>query len=104
MADQDVEDRDAEGRGVEGRDVQGRDVEEVVRADVARVLGCESAQVDPEEDLFERGLDSVRLMTLVERWRSAGLPGLEFPDLAEQPRLSAWVALARGVGAGGRGR
>ncbi|WP_205707946.1 hypothetical protein [Kineococcus vitellinus] len=57
-----------------------------------------------EEDLFDRGLDSVRLTTLVERRRSAGLTGLEFPDLAEQPRLSARVAPAREVGAGRQGR
>ncbi|WP_432533791.1 phosphopantetheine-binding protein [Kineococcus arenarius] len=66
---------------------------ERVRADVARLLGCDPADLDADEDLLDRGLDSIRLMSLVENWRRAGASGLEFPDLAEQPVLRRWEEL-----------
>lgn len=70
---------------------------ERIRADVAELLDCAPEGIDPEEDLLDRGLDSVRIMSLVERWRSAGAPGLEFPDLAEEPVLRRWVELVAGA-------
>ena len=66
---------------------------ERVRADVAALLGCPPADLDDAEDLFEEGLDSVRLMSLVARWRADGATGLEYADLAEEPVLSRWTAL-----------
>ena len=104
MHDPDVEQRVGEQRVEEqrvGERVEERveDVDALVRADVGRLLGCDGATIDPEEDLLDRGLDSVRLMTLVERWRAAGLGGVEFADLAERPRLSSWVDLLRSGGA-----
>jgi aryl carrier-like protein len=67
--------------------------EERMRADVAELLACDPAEIDADEDLLDRGLDSIRLMTLVERWRAAGATGLEFPDLAEEPVLSHWTTI-----------
>ncbi|MFD9959442.1 phosphopantetheine-binding protein [Amycolatopsis sp. NPDC058986] len=67
-----------------------------VRADIAGLLGCDPAEVSPEENLLDRGLDSVRIMSLIERWRAAGATGLEFPDLAERPELGHWTALLAG--------
>lgn len=67
-----------------------------VRADVAELLGCSPEEIDPRENLFDRGLDSVRVMSLVERWRAAGATELEFPDLAEQPELGHWLNLLTG--------
>ena len=64
---------------------------EQIRSDVAELLACDPAEIDPNEDLLDRGLDSMRLMSLVERWREAGATDLEFPDLAEQPELGHWV-------------
>ncbi|GGO38180.1 phosphopantetheine-binding protein [Streptomyces lasiicapitis] len=69
---------------------------ERVRADVAELLGCDPAEIAPDDNLFDLGLDSVRIMTLVERWRSGGAADLEFPDLAEQPELAHWTALLTG--------
>lgn len=66
---------------------------ERVRKDVADLLACDPSEIDPAEDLLDRGLDSVRLMALVERWREAGAADLEFPDLAEQPELGHWITL-----------
>ncbi|WP_216216723.1 phosphopantetheine-binding protein [Amycolatopsis aidingensis] len=71
-----------------------------IRADVAGLLGCEPAEIDANENLFDRGLDSVRVMSLVERWRAEGATGLEFPDLAERPELAHWTEIV----AGGAGR
>lgn len=69
--------------------------EERIRSDVAELLDCTPDAIDPEEDLLDRGLDSVRIMSLVERWREAGASGLEFPDLAEEPVLRHWIGLVR---------
>ncbi|GLZ11659.1 hypothetical protein Acsp04_18940 [Actinomadura sp. NBRC 104425] len=68
-----------------------------VRADVAALLGCAPEEIAPDENLFDRGLDSVRIMTLVERWRAAGATHLEVPDLAERPELAHWTALLEGA-------
>jgi len=70
---------------------------EKIRADVAELLGCAPGEVDPHADLLDLGLDSIRIMGLVERWRAEGAPGLEFADLAEQPQLERWTALVAGA-------
>ncbi|WP_019202091.1 phosphopantetheine-binding protein [Tsukamurella sp. 1534] len=64
-----------------------------VRADVAELLQVEPSSIGLTDNLFDLGLDSVRVMTLIERWRTAGA-ALEFPDLAEQPELGHWQSLA----------
>ncbi|MET9805816.1 phosphopantetheine-binding protein [Streptomyces halstedii] len=66
---------------------------ERVRADVAELLDCDPADIAADENLVDLGLDSVRIMVLIERWRAAGAASLEFPDLAEQPELAHWTAL-----------
>ncbi|WP_369215879.1 phosphopantetheine-binding protein [Streptomyces flavofungini] len=69
---------------------------ERVRADVAELLDCDPADLAPEDNLLDHGLDSVRIMMLIERWRAAGATAVEFPDLAEQPELGHWTALLTG--------
>lgn len=66
---------------------------EGIRSDVAVFLGTDPEQIAVDDDLFDHGLDSVRLMALVERWRSAGAATVEFPDLAERPRLDEWLTM-----------
>jgi L-ornithine N5-monooxygenase len=63
-----------------------------VRAEAAHILAEPVEDIDPAEDLFDRGMDSVRMMSLMERWRSAGAE-VDFADLAEQPTVNAWVDL-----------
>ncbi|GLU48921.1 phosphopantetheine-binding protein [Nocardiopsis ansamitocini] len=63
-----------------------------VRADVERVLGPDSAGLAGDEDLLDHGMDSIRLMSLVETWRAAGVE-TDFITLAEEPTLDAWSAL-----------
>ncbi|MFD7098850.1 phosphopantetheine-binding protein [Streptomyces xanthophaeus] len=60
--------------------------------DVADVLYAEPAEVLVDESLLDQGLDSIRLMTLVERWRAEGAH-VTFVDLAERPTLRAWAEL-----------
>jgi aryl carrier-like protein len=67
-----------------------------IRADVAELLGCDPSDIAPGENLRDLGLDSVRLMTLVERWRADGAGELELPDLAERPELDHWLAVLTG--------
>ncbi|MFD7784139.1 phosphopantetheine-binding protein [Streptomyces nojiriensis] len=60
--------------------------------DVADVLYTEPADVSLEEDLLDQGLDSIRLMSLVEKWRAEGAR-ISFVDLAERPTLRQWAEL-----------
>ncbi|WP_062217608.1 phosphopantetheine-binding protein [Streptomyces sp. NBRC 109706] len=60
-----------------------------LRADVYELLGHE---VPDEAHLFDEGLDSVRLMSLVERWRAQGGEA-GFIDYLQEPTLAAWTAL-----------
>ncbi|MCG8914476.1 phosphopantetheine-binding protein [Actinokineospora sp. PR83] len=65
---------------------------DVLRADIAEQLYLEPEELSETENLFDEGLDSVRLLTLVERWREFGVE-TTFADLAEQPTLLAWWEL-----------
>lgn len=63
-----------------------------IRADVAELMQVSPEELADDENLLERGLDSIRIMSLVERWRSAGLE-VTFVELAERPTLTDWFAL-----------
>jgi bifunctional isochorismate lyase/aryl carrier protein len=60
-----------------------------VRGDVAELLHLAPADVGDDADLLTEGLDSVRILSLVERWRNAGA-SVSFLQLAEAPTLAAW--------------
>ncbi|MFG1892195.1 phosphopantetheine-binding protein [Micromonospora sp. NPDC049051] len=66
-----------------------------IRADVAELLHRRPDESFDTEDLFDSGLDSVRLMTLLERWRDAGAE-VSFVELAERPTVQQWVKLLVG--------
>ncbi|GAB3442343.1 hypothetical protein GCM10027570_09450 [Streptomonospora sediminis] len=63
-----------------------------IRADVEHVLGEPAGSLDENENLLDRGMDSIRLMSLVESWRKAGVE-TDFITLAEQPSVAAWARL-----------
>jgi aryl carrier-like protein len=67
-----------------------------IYAEVAALLACDPAELTPETNLIDFGLDSMRIMSLVEQWRTAGAANLEFADLAEQPTLGHWTKLLAG--------
>ena len=65
---------------------------EDVRAQVAELLYEDPAELTDDEDLLDWGLDSVRIMSLVEKWRKLGVQ-VTFADLAERPTLADWWAV-----------
>jgi len=73
---------------------------EQVIADVADVLYLEPTAIDYELSLRDQGMDSVRLMDLVERWRTAGVAGIDFITLAEDSRLGHWIEVMEKLQAG----
>ncbi|MFF0570452.1 amino acid adenylation domain-containing protein [Streptomyces sp. NPDC004041] len=67
-----------------------------MRGAVARALRAAPDELDEDRDLFELGLDSLMLMSLVGTWRRAGSP-VTFQDLTREPTLRAWAVLLRGT-------
>ncbi|MGV0745740.1 AMP-binding protein [Mycolicibacterium sp. XJ870] len=63
-----------------------------IRETVAEILGVSSDAVDPEADLVEQGLDSLRIMSLAGRWRRQGV-AVDFAALTAAPTVSAWARL-----------
>ncbi|RDI62804.1 phosphopantetheine-binding protein [Nocardia pseudobrasiliensis] len=63
--------------------------------DVAAALGVTADELTPETDLLDAGLDSVRIMSLVEKWRAAGHEHVDFPTLAGDPVLASWLDILR---------
>ncbi|CAL9343246.1 phosphopantetheine-binding protein [Streptomyces albus] len=66
---------------------------EQIREDVAVSLGEDPAGIPLDDNLLDHGLDSVRLMTLLERWRRDHGVHADFADLAETPTVRAWAPL-----------
>lgn len=64
---------------------------ETLRADVADVLGEDPADIPLDENLLDYGLDSIRVMTLVSRWRERDGIEASVPELYEEPILTAWA-------------
>lgn len=71
-------------------DGDARDCLTWLRGHVAALLELPAAQVSETEDLMDQGLDSVRLMTLVERLRADGAD-VDFVDLTEHFTLVEWA-------------
>ena len=63
-----------------------------VREEVAELLVQPPSELGDDENLLDRGLDSIRIMSLVERWRRKGVE-VTFVELAERPTLTDWYAL-----------
>ncbi|MFC9774531.1 isochorismatase family protein [Paenibacillus chitinolyticus] len=64
-----------------------------LRQQVAGLLRERPDAIGDEDNLPEYwGLDSIRIMTLAERWRSLGA-SVTFAELAEEPTLLAWSRL-----------
>ncbi|MFI6549435.1 phosphopantetheine attachment domain protein [Streptomyces prunicolor] len=59
------------------------------RADLAECLFLLPDEVDLEESPLDAGLDSLRIVTLLERWQAAGAD-VTFVDLAERTSFAQW--------------
>ena len=62
------------------------------RTDLAEFLYLEPDEVDLEENPLYAGLDSLRILTLIERWRETGLD-VSFVELAERTSFAQWWQL-----------
>lgn len=63
-----------------------------LRARIAELMYLEPEDLEFDESLIDQGLDSIRVMTLIEEWKTEGVE-LTFPDLAEDPTITAWARL-----------
>lgn len=65
---------------------------EALREEVAKLLEIPAEELALDDNLLYAGLDSIRLMTLLERWKRTGLE-LSFVQLAQEASLLQWWAL-----------
>ncbi|WP_437820778.1 isochorismatase family protein [Sorangium sp. So ce1078] len=63
-----------------------------LRGEVAEILDQPVSALSDREHVLDLGLDSIRLMTLVERWRGAGID-VTFVELGELQTLGQWWEL-----------
>lgn len=61
----------------------------VLQSDVAETLGVAAQDIDVNENLIFMGLDSIRVMTLVEKWNKQGAD-VSFAKLMETVSLQEW--------------
>lgn len=65
---------------------------ESMTRDVAASLIMPASDIHPSDNLLDLGLDSIRLMTLLEKWRTQGAK-VDFVELAETATLGDWWAI-----------
>lgn len=65
---------------------------QLVRQQVLELLDEELSDIDDNENLIDKGLDSIRIMSLVEKWRSIGVD-ITFMKLVKRPTISNWWRL-----------
>lgn len=61
-----------------------------IRSDIAEVLEISADELDDSANLLDEGLDSVRAMTLLERWRECGAQ-VDLVDLVSDPTVESWA-------------
>ncbi|MFI6350391.1 phosphopantetheine-binding protein [Streptomyces sp. NPDC050560] len=62
------------------------------RADLAEFLYQRPEEVDLDGSPLDAGLDSLRVVTLIERWREAGV-NVTFVEMAECASFAEWWRL-----------
>ncbi|QUI62077.1 isochorismatase family protein [Pseudoalteromonas sp. A22] len=62
---------------------------------IAALLCIDVEEVDPEENLLYLGLDSIRVMTLIDQWRAQGID-ITLAELAESTTLNEWYEILVG--------
>ncbi|HLV27021.1 MAG TPA: phosphopantetheine-binding protein [Gemmatimonadales bacterium] len=65
---------------------------ERLRADIAATIQVDPQEIEYDDNLLDLGLDSIRLMILVDRWAKEGA-AVEFGALAERPTVEHWWTL-----------
>lgn len=67
---------------------------EQMRADIAEMIHESPDEVRLDDNLMDLGLDSMRVMSLLERWGRQGVD-LDFSRIAERLTLAGWWELAQ---------
>lgn len=67
---------------------------EQMRADIAAMVHEDPEEIRLDDNLMDLGLDSMRVMSLLERWGRQGVV-LDFSRIAEHLTLEGWWKLAR---------
>jgi len=62
---------------------------DTLQQDVANILQIPVSDIETDENLMYTGLDSIRVMTLLEKWRGDGA-NITFLDLAEKTTIQEW--------------
>lgn len=62
-----------------------------ILADLSACAGLLAEEVELGDALADLGIDSIRLMNLVETWRAAGA-NVDFPRLAASENIEALIA------------
>ncbi|GAA3688704.1 hypothetical protein GCM10023081_27550 [Arthrobacter ginkgonis] len=70
---------------------------EGILAALADTAGLDLEELEPGDRLMDLGIDSIRLMALVDAWRQDGLP-VDFSRLAAAEDLDEFVALVLSAG------
>lgn len=63
-----------------------------LKTQLLTMVEIDEEQFDPNENLIDYGLDSVRTMAIVSEWRKLGID-VSFVDLARRPTLNGWWEL-----------
>ena len=61
-------------------------------SDISNILSIGEEDVNLTDNPFEVGIDSLRLMILMEKWRVQGID-IFFGELAERQSIQAWWSL-----------
>ncbi|NYT57602.1 phosphopantetheine-binding protein [Alcaligenaceae bacterium] len=67
---------------------------ESMRADIARILHEDPAEIANDDNLMDLGLDSMRTMTLASQWGETGV-AMDFSEMALNATLEHWWALVQ---------
>jgi bifunctional isochorismate lyase/aryl carrier protein len=62
---------------------------EDLKKQLLAAIEVKESEFDPDENLIDYGLDSVRVMMLVTEWRKLGID-VGFDELAKKPTLNGW--------------
>lgn len=97
-----VEGLGAEAGQAANTNAEGAFTREKLHSQVAELLERQPTDIGEEDDLVEEwGVDSIRMMSLAERWARQGVE-VGFMELAEAPTLASWWSLVSSRSGAGR--
>lgn len=60
--------------------------------ELTEMLGTDARALAESQNMRDAGIDSIRIMSLVEQWQAVGAR-IDFLDLVERPTLGEWFEL-----------